>query len=381
MNYDFSPLTNYLNSLCKNNNFPGVSLVVSKEHNEVFSYHYGFTNNFDNIALNGDETYHLYSCSKPLTIAGCMRLYERGLLDLDAPVKDYIPEFSQAFLLDGDKKVKPTRDMTIKNLCTMTAGFNYQILGKKPFDELLNTDKVLSALDFAKAAIKSPLVFSPGDKFQYSICLDILGGVAEVITGKRFDQFMQDEVFTPLEMNNTKFLTDVAIRSKCIIDDTFDCVTKKIHRNPNPFLIKNLSYRLPSGGAGIASTKKDYAIFADTMACGGTAKNGYQLLKPETIKLIHAEHLSSFSCDSEFTCPAGKGYGYGLGVRTLVSKDNGQKSPIGEFGWDGACGCYVLMDTTNKLSIFFATNLGNWVEAANCPHAPIRDLTYEILGL
>ena len=97
--------------------------------------------------------------------------------------------------------------------------------------------------------------------------------------------------------------------------------------------------------------------------------------------MMQEEQLSNMHVPTPFACAAGPGYGYGLGVRTLVNHDLGQRSPLGEFGWDGAAGSYVMVDTQNHLSIFFATHLLGWHDRFGSIHAPVRDLTYECLGI
>ena len=104
-------------------------------------------------------------------------------------------------------------------------------------------------------------------------------------------------------------------------------------------------------------------------------------MKPETIDLMRTEQLRTYAMNPQFGCAAGPGYGYGLGVRTLIDKSQGQRSSLGEFGWDGAAGSYVMIDPAEKLSIFFAMHVRGWPNLIGCGHAPIRDLTYEVLGL
>ena len=95
---------------------------------------------------------------------------------------------------------------------------------------------------------------------------------------------------------------------------------------------------------------------------------------------MRSEQLSCYAENNAFSCAAGPGYGYGLGVRTLISQAKGQRSSIGEFGWDGAAGSYMMMDPEKELSIFFAMHVLGWPAMIGCGHAPIRDLTYEALG-
>ena len=142
-----------------------------------------------------------------------------------------------------------------------------------------------------------------------------------------------------------------------------------------------LSGKYESGGAGLYSTLEDYSIFADALANGGVGITGKRILKSETIDLIRTEQLKNFAVDTQFSCAAGIGYGYGLGVRTLIDKSDGQRSPIGEFGWDGAAGSYVMIDPDNKLSITFTMHVRNWPKLLGYAHAKMRDMTYDILGI
>ena len=142
----------------------------------------------------------------------------------------------------------------------------------------------------------------------------------------------------------------------------------------------NLTENYESGGAGLYSTVEDYSLFADAMACGGRGITGKQILQPETIDLMRTDQLGSYVMDTRFGCAAGPGYGYGLGVRTLIDESASRSTP-GEFGWDGAAGSYVMIDPEYALSIFFAMHVRAWPTLIGCGHAPIRDMTYDILGL
>ena len=106
---------------------------------------------------------------------------------------------------------------------------------------------------------------------------------------------------------------------------------------------------------------------------------GYQLLKPETIDLMRTEQLPNVAKNADFLCPAGPDYGYGLGVRTRVRMDGGENSGYGEFGWDGAAGCFELADPSNGVSIAFVTHVLGWPSIRNEFHIPIRNSVYEAL--
>ena len=149
----------------------------------------------------------------------------------------------------------------------------------------------------------------------------------------------------------------------------------------NTTLEYRLSNNYESGGAGLYSTLEEYSLFADAMSCGGVGLTGKRILRAETIDEMRKEQLSAFTVDTEFSCAAGAGYGYGLGVRTLIDKSLGQRSALGEFGWDGAAGSYIMMDPQNELSITFTMHVKKWPTLIGHAHSHIRDMTYDILGI
>ena len=114
--------------------------------------------------------------------------------------------------------------------------------------------------------------------------------------------------------------------------------------------------------------------------CGGVGKNGRRILKSETIDLMRQDQTGIYSVPYGICGKPDPGYGYGLGVRTLVSKGDGQRSAIGEFGWDGAAGSYILMDPAHKLSVFFTMSVTNWVPLLG-RHTALRDAVYESLEI
>ncbi len=366
----FQKLEQYVSqTLCRQKGVPGCEIIVRKSHKTLYQNRFGEANG---------EQYLLYSCTKPITVAGVMRLVEREKLCLDAPVYEYLPFFKNVFLEKDGIQAVPQKPVTVRHLLTMTAGFDYSF-DRTPIKALFEgTAGHISPIDFAKAAIASPLIFEPGTRFQYSICHDILGALIESVSGKSFAEYQEQEILSPLGMDHTGFLTQPERIRKIAPLYQYQDQTQTLETLEQIFR-HGLYDRYESGGAGMVSTIEDYAIFADAMACGGAASNGYRLLKPETVDLIRSEQLKSFTLNSEFSCAAGSGYSYGLGVRTLVSQADGQKSPIGEFGWDGAAGSYILMDPKNQLSIVFTTHILSWPPMLGTMHAPIRDLTYTAL--
>ena len=361
-------------------NLPGCDILVQQNHRTLYRQQYGYADLQNKIPLRGEEIYCMYSCSKPITVAGVMRLMQDGLLDLDAPVSRYLPCFADAYLLENTQKRNVSKSITIRHLLTMTAGFTYD-LNTEPIKALFKqNDHRIPTTEFAKALLASPLAFEPGTRYNYSLCHDLLGAVIEAVSGVSFGEYLHRNIFEPLGMTRTGFFSTLPADTQPIPM----YIWKASEQNAVPFIDYfdcGLNRHYQSGGAGILSTVEDYGKFAATMAHGGQSVDGYELLKAETLEMMRQEQLSAIVSEGTFVCAAGPGYGYGLGVRTLINRNGGQRSPIGEFGWDGAAGAYVLMDTDNDLSIFYATHLRNWHGGFGSIHAPIRDLVYECLGL
>ena len=140
-----------------------------------------------------------------------------------------------------------------------------------------------------------------------------------------------------------------------------------------------LSDNYESGGAGLISTAEDYILFLDAMCNGGTSADGYRLLSPESVDLMREDQLHDVS-RKDFALFDRIGYSYGLGVRTMI--DNTQsRSPLGEFGWEGAAGAYALIDVKNKLAVCYLQHVLSCGHVYSEVHPKLRDLTYEMLGL
>ncbi|MBE6636549.1 MAG: beta-lactamase family protein [Ruminococcaceae bacterium] len=376
---DFSSVIAFIeNEIRGNRGVPGCDFQVMQDHEVLFRYRSGTSDEKGVVPVSGQELYYMYSCTKPITCTAGMQLVEQGRLLLDAPVSTYLPEFRDAFVLKDGQPTAPSRTMTVRHLFTMSAGFDYN-WGKPPLKALLATNPHANTRTVVGTFIQSPLVFDPGERFQYSLCHDVLAAVIEVAAGMTFSDYLKRSIFEPLGMTHTGFFPTEA--------ETAAMAAQFLFQPPHTItpMEKVNSFRITdayeSGGAGLYSCLDDYARFADAMANGGIGVSGASILKPETIDQMRAPQLTKYLINDAFSIPAGPGYGYGLGVRTLIDRSRGQRSAIGEFGWDGAAGSYLMMDPTHRLSIVFLMHVRNWVLLLGHSHAALRDLTYEALGL
>ena len=376
---NFTPVIDYIeNVLRKEKGVPGCDVLICREHETLFRYMSGVSDYEGNTPIRGDEVYYMYSCTKPITCAAAMQLVEQGRLQLDTPVYEYLPAYKNAFLMKDGQKVPTEKPMTVRQLFTMSAGLSYD-RSTAPLLALIEKNPRAGTVKVVNAFIETPLQFEPGEQFLYSLCHDVLAAVVEVVSGMRFSVYLKKNIFEPLGMHRTGFC--LPEEEKPHLAAQYECYQPGKIRPYTTGTGFQLTENYESGGAGLYSCVEDYSRFADAMANGGIGATGAQILKADTIDLMRTEQLRSYTMNPKFGCAAGPGYGYGLGVRTLIDKSGGQRSSLGEFGWDGAAGSYVMIDPAEKLSIFFAMHVRGWPNLIGCGHAPLRDLTYEVLGL
>ncbi len=370
---DFSKLTEYLDSLVSDKIAPSVDCIITQNHNQIYRYFAGYRDIKNNITVNGNEQYIIFSMTKMVTCVCALQLLEKGKYQLDDPLKKYMPEFAKMKVKNGKKFTKKAEnDITIRHLFSMAGGFNYNI-NERHFKRAAkkkhsNTRSIISALS------KSTLDFEPGTHFQYSLCHDVLGALIEVWSGKKFSEYFKENVGDPLGMNHTFFCK----YHNENVENLPQVYCVKPHEDfddrPqwNPYIPSD---EYESGGAGLISTTEDYSLFLDALANDGVASNGYRLLKKETVDLMKTNQLSG--AQAEDFDKMRKGYGYGLGVRTHMNPErSGSLSPVGEFGWDGAAGGFSMVDTTNHISLTYFQHALGWDVKT---HEKMRNLLYEAM--
>lgn len=322
--------------------------------------------------------YFLFSATKVITCTAAMRLVEEGKLGLDDPVYKYLPEFEELYVKTDAGLQKAKKVLTVRHLFSMSGGFTYNL----GFDGILKvveqTNRQATTRQIAGALSKMPLIFEPGENYQYSLCHDILAAVVEVASGMQFSEYLSQVIFTPLGMKDTTFRQTDEVHARLMPQYTVS-PWLNVASEIEPQCAYALSDRHESGGAGLISSADDYARFADAMASGSSA-DGYRLLKPETVALMRTPQLCERAHATFALNPNFKGYSYACGVRTLVDREAAHaKSPLGEFGWDGAAGAYVLIDPAHRLSIFYAQHVLGCGYAYSTLHPTIRNLTYDAI--
>ena len=343
----------------------------------------------------GDEYFNMYSCSKIATVTAALQLLEKGNFLLTDPLYEYIPEFKEMYIKNenGDL-VKAKKHITILNLFNMTAGLTYD-MKTKSFEEARKvTGGKMDTQTVVRHIAGDPLSFEPGEKFQYSLCHDVLAGLVSVISGKKFRDYVKENIFLPLGMDKAVYHLTPEIEKKMATQYHFvpnnnsgevDMVEAQKYGSSKEGYYKNIGLgnefihgeEYDSGGAGIITTVSDYVKLAQALANNGVGLTGERILSANTIDLMRTNTLDENQIKT-FDWKQLSGYGYGLGVRTMIDRAKGGSiGNIGEFGWGGAAGASVYIDPASKLAAVYAKHTLNPREEYYQPR--VRNVLYACL--
>lgn len=346
----------------RNNVAVGMRLSVCKGEETLFRHSCGYADTEKGVPMSESTIFRLFSLTKPVTAAALMILLERGKIELRYPLKWFIPEFENPTVLDEHGTRPAERDITLRDLLTMTSGIPYPedtpsgremgALWGQQSDNYLKGGKLFSTVDFAREMGKRPLSFTPGERWMYGASADVLGAVIEIISGKKLSKFMEEEIFAPLGMTDTGFY---------IPEEKYPRLAAAYDRKEQgnvPFTEHSLcltDFRLPpafeSGGAGLTSTLEDYEKFVGMLANNGTYK-GTRILGRSTVELMTRNFLTPQQCPPVWDSMTGHGYGAFMRVLTDPAAA-GFNAPPGEYGWDGWLGCYFSVDPAQKLYMLY----------------------------
>lgn len=370
---------------------PGNAAVIYQDGQEVFSYSSGFADLETKESMTTEHLLNLYSCSKVATVTAALQLYEKGLFLLDDPLYEFLPEFRDMTVKQTDGATKKAENpITLRHLFTMTSGLNYNC-GVPAFAKARElTGGNMDTRTVVRCLAEEPLDFEPGSRWQYSLSHDVLAAFVEVVSGKKFRDYMKAHIFDPLDMDacyhnepaqdrmaslyryENSAESDVVKLQSGAVQQTEGRIVKTRKSN---HLVFGSEY--DSGGAGITATVADYAKFCAALANKGLGLTGNRILAPGTVELMKTNQLTP-SLQKDFNWPQYRGYGYGLGVRTMVDRAAvGFNGSSGEFGWAGAAGGAVFIDTDLNLAMFYAHHMLNPQEEYYLPR--VRNVLYKCL--
>jgi CubicO group peptidase (beta-lactamase class C family) len=384
-----------MNQYVAEKKIPGAVCLIARRGKVAYQEAFGMADIEAGTPMRLDTIHRIYSMSKPITSVAVMMLYEEGRFQLNDPVANYLPEFAkmQVGVEEKDpqtgqpvlKTVPAKRPITIRDLLRHTSGLTYGVFGDTLVDREYRKargvmDKDLAS--FVTQLVRLPLLYEPGTHWNYSLSVDVLGRLVEVLSGKTFEQFLQERIFAPLDMRDTGFYVPASKKDRLA---KLYITTKEGKLQPaavcatwqectDKFPNAALSYLEPpafqSGGGGMVSTTYDYLRFCQMMLNQGQY-NGKRLLSRKTVQLMTSDNLGTIP-------EVSPGVGFGLGF--AVSKAPGAAGMIGtpgEYNWGGAAGTKFWIDPQEELiAIFMIQILLNPVDYGSA----FRTLTYQAIS-
>ena len=319
---------------------PGFDLAIYHHGECILRYMNGYSDLENKIKMNGTERYNIYSCSKVITCVAALQLYEKGLFSLEDELSDYMPEFKE-MTVRTDECIRQTQNpILIKHLFEMTAGFSYQLDSPQLRKAIEETKGKCPTREVMKYLAKEPLWFEPGDRWEYSLCHDVLAAFVEVISGRKFEEYVKENILGVLGMENSTFMLPQEEIETIAPQYRFENDRDVNIGKPN--VAYKLGSEYASGGAGCISTVDDYIRFLEGLRT-------HKLLKPKTLELMMTDRLSEHQKRTYWTRGT---HGYGLGIRC----PKGDKRYT-DFGWGGAACAYLAVDVENEISLYFGAHV------------------------
>ncbi len=404
----------YMNQAVADGTMVGGLALIARNGRIAYSETWGMQDREAGEAMTEDALFRIYSMTKPITAVALMMLYEEGLFFLNDPVAKYIPELANLqvarstadgantrIISDGTQSMtvgegdqdltgqtrKPTRQPTIRDLLTHTAGFTYGVFGNTEVDQMYREAGIIitnpDLEDFVTKLGQIPLQYDPGTRWHYSVSVDIQGRLVEVLSGMSFGEFLQSRLFGPLDMVDTSFLVPAGKMDRLAQLYTPDGTAegadgfRRMGRGPLIVAPESTSAgymegaTFESGGGGLVSTARDYLRFSQMMLNGGEL-DGVRILSPKTVELITTNHLGDIQMGF-----GRSGVGFGLGFAVALDQgDIGEIGSAGEYNWGGAAGTRFWIDPEEDLiGIFMVQSIPHRTRLAQT----FKVLTYQAI--
>lgn len=370
----------------------GATVLIARDGNIALYKSYGYNNAEHTEPLQKNAIFRIASQTKAITSVAVMMLYEEGKFLLDDAISKYIPEFSKPKVLDKFNALDTTyttisakREITIRDLLTHTSGIGYAQIGSKEANAIyakadvvggIGVGKILLA-DKMKALGKLPLFHQPGEKFTYGLNSDLLGYFVEVISGMPLNEFFEKKIFKPLGMNDTYFYLPKEKQNRLANLFTENAEKKVVLMDSVYKLNGDFNSNFPntqgtyfSGGGGLSSTAKDYAVFLQMLLNGGIYK-GKRILSKNVVQLMIKNQIADIAY--------ARNNKFGLGFEILTDKGSA-RLPVSEgtYSWGGMFSSQYWVDPKEKIVAQI------WLQQFPNSHAELHDkikvLTYQALN-
>src|SRR4051812_25173411 len=349
-----------MQGLVDKHHLAGIVTLVARHGKVVQHKAYGVQDLQSQTPMRPDTIARIYSMTKPVTGVAMMMLYEEGKWRPSDPIAKHIPEFANLKVyggVDGSGAPilqAPAHAPTMAELMSHTAGFTYGLFGNTPVDKLYQTDPPLNAPSlkaFIDRMAALPLLYQPGQRWVYSVSVDVQGYLVEKLSGQAFPDFVRTRIFEPLGMADTGFAVPESKLSRLATVYEIDAKTRRLAPRPTDPNVTTMP-GLPSGGGGLYSTADDYLRFAQMLLNGGQL-DGVRLLAPGTVALMRDNQLPDRLRDGRFgigiqQMRPGFGFGYDVAVFDDPHKA-GSTTGKGTFLWDGYAGTWFWIDPANDI--------------------------------
>src|SRR5262245_15938637 len=348
-------ITEFFDDEIATGKLPGAVILIQQHGRLVYLNCFGVRDVTTKLPMTSDTMFALHSMTKPITSLAAMMLIDAGKLVTHDPVSKYIPAFANMQVglertgAQGEPKLKlvpAVRQVTIMDLLRHTSGISYEYIGGKWVQEVYSQARLFDGKfdnnEFAERIAKLPLARQPGTLWRYGHSTDVLGRVIEIVSGETLYHFMKQRIFTPLGMTSTKFVlstpAELARMARPLPSD--------------PILLDGERERLDhpeweSGGGGLLTSIRDYALFAQMLLNGGEL-DGRRYLSAASFKNMTTDHIGPGSgVGRDYYYFPGDGFGYGFGIAVRTDPGNTKPPPpgsIGELKWDSGSGTYFGVD-------------------------------------
>ena len=352
-----SKIDSYIEEKITNNQIPGTVILVKKNDNIIHFKSYGYSDFKKKIKFKNNDIFRIASMTKIMTSIAVLQLVEQNKISLSDPVEKFIPEFKNLNVIesfnrkDGTFTTRPAKKkLTLKHLLTHSSGLTYgsydqitshsELYSKAGIVELFTTDSILQSENIKKLA-SLPLLFEPGEFFNYGLNLDVVGHIIEIISGKSLSDYFKINFYNPLEMRDTFFYIPEPKKKRLVPIQTNIDGFWKIYDAEKYDVDYPLNGKVFfSGGAGLSSTVTSFSKFLQMICDGGVYKNKriVSLNIIESLKENHVEHLVE-----------DLSHGLASGVITDLDIKRGFTGNIGSIYWDGMFSTSFFIDPSENL--------------------------------
>ena len=340
----------------------GIQVLLARRDKPFHFASFGWQDKENDVPMAADTIFRIYSMTKPVVSVAAMMLFEEGHLQIADPVGEYLPAFHNLKVyVDENTTANLERPVLVRDLLMHTAGLTYGFDESHPVDRMYAEAHVLDrqlppdeALD---RLCRIPLVSQPGSLWRYSIATDVLGLVVAAVTGKTLGESLNEMIFEPLEMKDTRFQVPAEDLDRLSVNyqtNHYGQLVPMPNPDRDPVVI---GVKSESGGGGLVGTTADYFRFAQMLLNEGTLE-GVRLLGPRTVRYMATNHLKE-NMEVFGNVDGGYGaYGFGLGFRVLMRPGRHRHlSGVGEYGWAGAANTYFWIDPNADLLGIFMSQL------------------------